>query len=113
MASNNALQVAKAYVDGMERQDREAVAATLADNVRHIFPLSPGGDEGLMAVFESKEGRFINHPSCRSPTRCASTTTSGGICSTSPRSWSPAHGLYEWVAGLHTLYTAGPDSHRM
>lgn len=50
-----ALETVKTYVRGMEQQDKEAVAATLAENVLHVFPFSPGGAQPIMGIFEGHD----------------------------------------------------------
>lgn len=50
-----ALETVQAYVLGMEKQDRSAVAATLAEAVEHIFPFSPGGTPEMFLVFSGHD----------------------------------------------------------
>jgi ketosteroid isomerase-like protein len=51
----SALQTVQAYVHGMEQRDKAAVAATLAENVQHVFPFSPGGAQEIMGIFDGHD----------------------------------------------------------
>ncbi|WP_329088103.1 MULTISPECIES: nuclear transport factor 2 family protein [unclassified Streptosporangium] len=55
MTTPNALVIAQTYVRAVESKNRDGVAATLADTVRHIFPISYGPVEHPQAVFEGKD----------------------------------------------------------
>jgi ketosteroid isomerase-like protein len=55
MSTTNALEVAQTYIRAVESKDRDAVAATLADTVRHIFPISYEPVGHPQAVFEGKD----------------------------------------------------------
>lgn len=48
-----ASEIVQAYVRAMEAQDRDAVAATLAPDVVHMFPVA--GDDQMSGIFQGRE----------------------------------------------------------